>query len=643
MIRKALYFSVVLLSGSLLMSTAAAAEQTAAQMATKQVILTEAEKNGPKISEDEALKIIQSAFPEIIGDGKPQMNLDYDSYQGRNIWRINNDERMYYGPGMPAGYDASLDADTGDILNMIWRNSKTPGETKGIIQRQEAQKTAEQFVKKLQPGHYNHLQLQKGPAEYYNPQPNLNIVHNFSWLRVENGIIVDYDGVNVAVDALTGQIVNYNFNWRPDVKLPAVGTPVPAKELNAKAINELGMALVYQVPYRNYSGTIPEAKLIYQPNTQGLMFNASTGKAVDNHGKEKEIKDISMFGDVPKVSGVNNPPDTPGQSITVEKAMSTAEEFFRTLGIEGEVKMNGGGSSGGPPFGNQELWSFTTVQKDSSSSYSYTQVSIDQTTGRVINYNEFGPNMQADASPPKISRKEALARANEFIKKMAPEYSPYLAPEKDQMDIMYINGNEQGYNFHFYRVVNGIPFPQDGIHMGISGDGKIKEYNCDWHKISFPAVPAGAVKKRDAARLITSAMNNYYGNDGRSDKQFQDINPGDPDFNAIQTGALLGVYDKGGNFNPEQPVTRLTLARWMVNALGYAEVAKINTNIISSYKDIASLSATDRNYIGLAQGLGIMQGDETGLFKPSDNVTWEELAAVVINSAPKIRNKMGTL
>lgn len=544
------------------------------------------------------------------------------------------------------------------------------------------------------------------------------------------------------MDALSGQVTSYDMNWRPDVKIPATGTPVPVKELTEKATNELGMALIYQVPYRNYAGKAPEAKLIYQLNTQELMFNASNGKAVDYHGKEKEMKDIRMFEDIPKITGFNNPPAFSGQRITMEKARGTAEKFFRSLSVEGEVKKTGGGSSSGP-LGDQEFWSFSIEPNDSSRHYHGTDVGIDQISGRIINYHEFDPEIQADDGSSKITQEEALAKAGEFIKKVAPEYSPYLAPEKSSVE-WYGGEKEQGYNFHFYRVVNGIPFPQDGIHIVISSDGKIRHYDCEWHKVTFPETqnvvtpedaarkwlelsplqlayffpreegkekqsnqailvyrpdyngfstidaltgkpvaydglpanktsgngydfkqswatqyleilagssilpppdqfsPTDAVKKRDAARLMTAAMSKYYDNDENIDKQFQDINPEDPDFNAIQAGALQGVYDKGGNFNPDQPVTRLTLARWMVNAMGYAEVTKINNNITSSYKDIASLSATDRNYIGLAQGLGIMRGDETGLFKPSDNVTWEELAAVVINSAPKMRNKMGT-
>lgn len=108
--RKALCFSVVLLFGSLLTSTAAAAEQAASQIVIKDITVTEAiklqptsegNKDSPRISEDEALKIVKSLFPEIIGESKPDIQLNSESYQGRNIWQIHCYERMRHGgPGM---------------------------------------------------------------------------------------------------------------------------------------------------------------------------------------------------------------------------------------------------------------------------------------------------------------------------------------------------------------------------------------------------------------------------------------------------------------------------------------------------------------------------------------------------------------
>lgn len=753
-------FLLVIAGTFLAAGPAASAQQVELNVTTKEVTVTEtkpplekqevtvteiakdpasnAGEGEPRVSEEEVLKIIRGAFPEIARDENPEIHLVYEQYLGRNVWYIEARESMRYGPGIPPGYNAAVDADTGEILRIHWRN-KPSGETKGVISRGEAQKIAEQFVRKLQPERYKHLQLQTGPAELYYSSAELNIAHFFNWARTENRIAVDGDGIRVAVDALSGQVNSYNYTWRPDIKLPARGAAtVPAEELSGKIIKELGMALVYQVPYRNYTVDIPEAKLIYQVNGEMPAFNAYSGKALDYQGKEKEFKDILKYENTPGVSGVNNPPPSSGKRISMEKAKEEAAKFFRLLGTEGEVERSGSGSSGGP-LGRQETWGFSISTNNSIRHYSHQQVDIDVITGRVISYHTDGSDYRDGSSNSSdISREEALEKAKAFIKLAAPEYSSHVAPEKAVQE-WFLEKGPKIHHFHFYRIVNGIPFPQDGIYIEIGSDGKVLSYHCEWHRVTFPepkalippeeaakkwleltplkltyffpregenqsneAVlayqwdysgstgidansgepvnyegqsvkqktangyqienswaaqyleilagsgllpprdrfsPTTPVKKRDAARIMTASMNHVYGFDGKPVKPFQDVNQDDPDFNAIQSGALLGMYEKGGNFNPDQNITRLTLAKWMVNAMGYGDVAKMKNTINSTFKDISDLSATDRNYIGIVQGLGMMQGDESGKFNPNDNVTWEELAAIVIKSAPVLRNK----
>jgi len=44
----------------------------------------------------------------------------------------------------------------------------------------------------------------------------------------------------------------------------------------------------------------------------------------------------------------------------------------------------------------------------------------------------------------------------------------------------------------------------------------------------------------------------------------------------------------------------------------------------------------EQNYIALAYGLGFMQGDGSVMFRPGDNVTWEEFAEVLFKALPRI-------
>ena len=146
--------------------------------------------------------------------------------------------------------------------------------------------------------------------------------------------------------------------------------------------------------------------------------------------------------------------------------------------------------------------------------------------------------------------------------------------------------------------------------------------------------------RRDGARLLSAGMNRFYGYDEREKAAFEDVLPGEPDYEVIQNGARMGMFEKGGSFNPNDELTRLTLSRWLVDAMGYREVAQMGNTVSSSFKDIGSLTQVEKNYLGLGQGLGLMQGDSGGMFRPGDSLTWEELAAVVLKASPKLRARM---
>lgn len=53
--------------------------------------------------------------------------------------------------------------------------------------------------------------------------------------------------------------------------------------------------------------------------------------------------------------------------------------------------------------------------------------------------------------------------------------------------------------------------------------------------------------------------------------------------------------------------------------------------------DAELVNENSRNYVAIACGLGLMQGDDNGLFRPADQVTWAELAVLVTKAAPRLR------
>ena len=137
--------------------------------------------------------------------------------------------------------------------------------------------------------------------------------------------------------------------------------------------------------------------------------------------------------------------------------------------------------------------------------------------------------------------------------------------------------------------------------------------------------PDGPVSRRDAIRILMSASERNYNPDsfqqGGEKAIFTDVSPDDRDYDIIQTAAKRGILEKSGHFLPDQPVLMEDLAVWLVRALGYGEVADMPVKIELKTGDANQVSEKIRNYAAIAYGLGLIKGDENGLFRSADQTT----------------------
>lgn len=91
-----------------------------------------------------------------------------------------------------------------------------------------------------------------------------------------------------------------------------------------------------------------------------------------------------------------------------------------------------------------------------------------------------------------------------------------------------------------------------------------------------------------------------------------------------ELGVVSGYTD--GTYKPEKAVNRAEAATLVVKALGLGEYAGGNT---SSFTDLAGYEWAE-GYIGYAEALGILNGDGNGKFRPGDEVTYQEMAKMLV-------------
>lgn len=125
--------------------------------------------------------------------------------------------------------------------------------------------------------------------------------------------------------------------------------------------------------------------------------------------------------------------------------------------------------------------------------------------GTVMSYNIWKPIYGATKPAlPKISKNEGLKIAEDFIKKVSPEFANKIkhVDREEPMDL----GSEV-YNYSFVRTVNNIPFYEDTIDVGINkATGEIINYYTNWNlNIEFPE-PNNIIDKNQAKKLYAEKI-----------------------------------------------------------------------------------------------------------------------------------------
>jgi hypothetical protein len=97
---------------------------------------------------------------------------------------------------------------------------------------------------------------------------------------------------------------------------------------------------------------------------------------------------------------------------------------------------------------------------------------------------------------------------------------------------------------------------------------------------------------------------------------------------AVEVLMALGVVNgyPDGTYKPERVVTRAEMAKLLVEALGYGQLA----GGTAPYSDTAGHWA--QGSIGLASGIGLVQGYPDGTFKPDATVSFDEAVTMILRA-----------
>ena len=157
------------------------------------------------ISENKAKGIVTSAFSDVSGD--LQKLWYYDSPDKGTVWMF------VFASGNTTLVSGSIDATTGDILSFTCNIPEAGRPSETAITMDKAQNIASHYISEHNGGALPLNQTSAGYEVWGTPSVPAAGRYVFTWERLFLDHPVDTDGIEVAVDAVTGNVIGYDKQW----------------------------------------------------------------------------------------------------------------------------------------------------------------------------------------------------------------------------------------------------------------------------------------------------------------------------------------------------------------------------------------------------------------------------------------------
>ncbi len=181
--------------------------------------------------------------------------------------------------------------------------------------------------------------------------------------------------------------------------------------------------------------------------------------------------------------------------ITVEQAIQVVKDNFSIPEKYSHL------STGYNEFNNRATYSLNwNAVEEPGGSFN---AEVDATTGEIMNINRWENSNRPSFRLPVLSKEDAMKIASDMVSKLASKHQSEMQLINDNQQVFALNNSQPFiYNFRWVRIVNGIPFPGNGVNVSVSGDkGQVMNYYNNWTEgLEFPA--ASNVISPEAARQV---------------------------------------------------------------------------------------------------------------------------------------------
>lgn len=650
------------LTTGLIFNPVAYAETQAKAVLPKPPVNVDGDITKAKFPLDKAIAKAKEAFN--IGSDYNRFESGFNNYDGRIEWNLNWQKGTSEQP--KGSVFVRINALTGEIVGMDRWDELSPGQHySGLPQYsyEQAGKLASEWAQKLLPTYFSQTRLapnedqpvigfgERGPADY-----------NYNFVRLVNGIPFPEQNINIRVSGDTGQILGFNLNWDNSLKVPAAGGKI--SQAQAEKTFAENVELVY---FRPNGAKDSQVKLVYRvKGGAGLVIDALTGKAMqqyDYYGSDKGM------GGEPQRENVKSDL-TPAEQAEVDKlkniisAEKALEQIKKVITIPSELKLDERRLSQDYQYPKQSQWNFYwSDEKDFS--YQSINAAVDAVTGEVLYFNKWQNSVSNSGENPRFTKEQTQKIAEDYIKKQQSKRFSEVRLENSRVDDYVKKGVAKSYTFTYTRLVNQIPFDNNGFEVRVNAiTGEVESYRMTWWSMNFPNpgnllgadkavgtfLSDGGLKleylrtykeNQDQVNLVYRLPNKqsymldaqgggYLNWNGeplppKQTNKFSDIagHPAENDILQLAKANIAKSVD--GKFYPDKNITKLEALEMLVASRGwYTEIP------YGALQEGSEKEQQKKKLLDAAISLGIIQPTETGDL--DKELTRLEFARLMINT-----------
>ncbi|MEG6520457.1 YcdB/YcdC domain-containing protein [Desulfotomaculum sp. 1211_IL3151] len=653
------------LVGGLMFNPAAFAEERSAVIATKPSSV-DGDLAKAKFPLDQAIAKAKDTF--TISNDYERFESGFNTYGERAEWHLN-----WTRSAEPRGnISVRVNAATGEIFGMDRWEELPPGQKYSGLPRysyDESAKFAKEWIQKLLPAYAGQIKLvsnqdqpfygfgDRGPVEYY---------YNFN--RVANGIVFPGNNIYIRISGDTGELLGFGLNWDEKTSFPSAAGRISPTE--AEKVIGQNIELVYYRPWTNGAKDTP-VKLVYRVKKgANLMVDAFTGKVVE--GQLYEGYDRAMGGEAKKESASRNEM-TPAEQAEVDKiknllsAEKAMDKVKNIVSVPAELKLMESRLNQDYQYPEQKQWTFHWNNEKNTTDVQSISAAVNAVTGELVYYNIWKKGFdERKTAAPAVSVEQARQKAEDFIKKQQPKRLAEIKLDNSLNSDYLEKGITRNYHFSYLRVVNGIPFTNNGFEIEVDGNtGEITNYQMNWWDVKFPdkSQEIGHAKassiflsggglgleyintdrganqpkvnlvyrlKDRPSYLLDAKSGQYLNTRGdviapKETTDFTDIS-GHPGAEAIKQLAKANIVKAAdGKFYPDRNITKIEALEMLVASRGWYVSGPYD--LLKEGKD---KEEEKKRLLNAAVSLGIIQPDDTKDL--AKELTRLELAKLMINT-----------